>query len=480
MMVVMVDLEVLVRAEVSRFVTTTDVPGVAVAVAAGGLVVNAAHGVLNVDTQHPVDWKTLFPIQSITKVFTATLVMQLVDAGLIRLAAPVQEYLPEFHTQDLEASAKITIEHLLTHTGGFEGDLWEPTTSNSNALDRFVRDLVANADQYNRPGAVFSYCSAGFGVLGRLVEVVRGITYEEALRTFLLVPLGVERVAFSASQALAFATAIGHVRADPSSPLAPTHEWALMPPSNPAAGNQLAMNARGLLALGQMFLSEGVAPNGERLLSRASATQMLQPYIKHRSRPGTESWQGLGWRLPRPGLAQHGGGAPGVAALMTIAPDQDVAVVVLTNSDAGGALAGQLSNALLFELAGIEPESAPAVPASDRLVSDAAPYFGVYANRQTQFDVNSGSDGRLWLTEQPLNEAAAMHRIAGTEARAARNEIRPNGDGTFSVVAGTQVTRLVSFLDPAPDGAFRLFAGERVALRRNDPQTSPSWVGGNA
>lgn len=476
----MIDLEALVREELSRIVASTDVPGVEVAVTAGGYVVDAAHGVINTATQYPVGRETLFPIQSITKVFTATLIMQLVDAGRVRLNAPVQEYLPEFHTQDLEASSEITVQHLLTHTGGFEGDLWAPTTSKPDALDRFVRDLVGDAIQYNRPGVVFSYCSAGFGVLGRLVEVMRGSTYENALRTFLLGPLGVTRAAFSATQALAFATAIGHVRANPLSPLVPTRQWALMPPSNPAAGNQLAMNARGLLTLGQLFLSGGVTSSGERLLSRESATQMLRPNIKHRSRVGTESWQALGWRLPRPGIAEHGGGAPGVAALMTIAPDRDVAVVVLTNSDTGGGLASRLSDALVSELAGVEPAPVPAAPTLKVLVSDAAQYTGVYANRQTQFDVTTASDGRLWLTEQPRHEAAQMNRTAGSAARATRNEIRLNGDGTFSVVAGNQATRSVSFLDPSPDGAFRQLAGERVALRQDVPPVSPSESGESA
>ena len=115
----------------------------------------------------------------------------------------------------------------------------------TDALQRFVEDLVSHAPQHSAPGERFSYCNAGFGVLGRLVEVQRGMSYEQALRRFVAGPLGVDEVAFSADQALAFRTAIGHVRPEPGAAQRPLFNWAVMPPSNPAAGNQLAMSARG-------------------------------------------------------------------------------------------------------------------------------------------------------------------------------------------------------------------------------------------
>lgn len=465
-MVSMGNLEALVREGLVQLVKATDVPGAVVAVAAGGTVADAVHGVVSTVSRYPVRRDTLFPVQSITKLFTATLVMQLVDAGRIALNSPVQAYLPEFHTRDLRASEAITVEHLLTHTGGFEGDLWEHTTSTSDALDRFVRDVVADADQYSAPGSVFSYCSAGFGVLGRLVEVVRGLSYEEALRTFLLDPLGVGRIAFSASQALAYSTAIGHVRPTPSAPLIPTREWALLPPSNPAAGNQLALHARGLLTLGQLVLSGGVTPSGERLLSETSVQQMLLPRVRQHHVSVNPWSQGLGWRLPGTGVAQHAGGAPGVASLLTVVPDHDVAVVVLTNSGAGSSGAGQLSDRLVTELAGIDPAPDPTTPAPDQLVADPALYVGTYANRQMQSDVTSTDDGRLWLTERPIREGAAIYTAAGCEVPVSRNEIRPVGNDVFAVISGTGVTGSVSFLDAAADGSFRLLAGERVASRQ--------------
>ena len=201
--------------DLGRLAAEHEVPGAAVAVLIGDDVIEATCGVTNTRTGEPVTPDTLFMIQSITKVITATLVLQLVDDQLVGLDDLVCEHLPGFQTADPDAGARITVRHLLAHTGGFDGDLWAGTTSGDDALEHFVEDLVSHASQHSAPGERFSYCNAGFGVLGRLVEVKRRMTYEQALRQFVTEPLGVDEVAFSADQALAFRTAIGHVRPEP-------------------------------------------------------------------------------------------------------------------------------------------------------------------------------------------------------------------------------------------------------------------------
>ncbi|MGI8767714.1 MAG: serine hydrolase domain-containing protein, partial [Propionibacteriaceae bacterium] len=176
--------------ELRRLAAEHDVPGASVAVLMEDQVVEATTGVINTRTGEPVTPDTLFMIQSITKTLTATLIMQLVDEGVVAVDDLVIDHLPGFRTADSEASSKITVRHLLTHTGGFEGDLWTATTSGTEALQRFVDDLVSEAPQISAPGEQFSYCNAGYGTLGRLVEVRRAMTYEQALRRFVLRPLG--------------------------------------------------------------------------------------------------------------------------------------------------------------------------------------------------------------------------------------------------------------------------------------------------
>ncbi|MGI3784025.1 MAG: serine hydrolase domain-containing protein, partial [Janthinobacterium lividum] len=98
------DLQQHLETDLHRLATELDVPGVSVALASGSQIVEATFGVINTHTNVTVTPDALFQIQSITKIFTATLVMQLVDDGLVELDQPVRAYLPEFHTADLDVS----------------------------------------------------------------------------------------------------------------------------------------------------------------------------------------------------------------------------------------------------------------------------------------------------------------------------------------------------------------------------------------
>ena len=461
------DLVARVNTDLIRLGEQEGVPGASVFLSSGSSVVEATAGVVNTRTRVPVTPDAVFQIQSVTKIFTATLVMQLVDEGLLGLDDPVQAHLPEFSTADPAASERITVRHLLTPTGGFEGDLWQPTTSGDDALDRFVRDLVSQATQYSPPGTRFSYCNAGFGTLGRIVEVRRGTTYEHALRRHLAQPLGIHELAFSADQALAFRTAIGHIRSEPDAALRPTRHWALMPASNPAAGNQLAMSARSLGRLGQMFVSGGRSAGGVQVLSAASVAAMLQPQLRHRDNAPSPTEQGLGWWLPRPGVAEHGGGTPGTASLLTIVPDQQLTVVVLTNADEGARLARLLLDPLLFDLAQVPPTPALSVPDAQTRAVEPTAYAGRYANRQTCVDIDADIDGRLWQTTRPQNDELVMAHRAGFEATSERHELRPIGSDTFVRVSSTGLPAgTIAFFDLDDDGRYTIVADDRVASRR--------------
>jgi CubicO group peptidase (beta-lactamase class C family) len=435
--------------DLRRLAEEHGVPGVSVAVLHGHDVVEATFGVVNTRTGVPVTPDSLFMIQSITKVFTATLVMQLVDESLLALDDAVSSVLPQFHTADAQLSREITVRHLLTHTGGFEGDLWAATTSGSDALLRFVEDLVTQAAQPIGPGQRFSYSNAGYGVLGRIVEVLRGSTYEDALRRYLAEPLGIHELAFSADQALAFRTAIGHVRTGQDSDLRPMRNWAVMPPSNPAAGNQLAMSARGLLALARMHLADGRAPDQTLVLSPSAARLMRDRQVDHPATVGPASGHGLGWSLDRGELVEHGGGSTGVAAMLRTSPRHHLAAVALTNAESGAALIDELLEPWFDDLAGVAPKTALPTPARPEPTFDARPYLGRYANRQHQFDLaRDDADGRLWLSDKPQGDSLEMARLAGTTASTQRHELRPWSGDTFMIInAAGQPTGPVEFLD---------------------------------
>jgi CubicO group peptidase (beta-lactamase class C family) len=406
-------------------------------------------------------------IQSVTKIITATLVMQLVDETRIGLDDPVRNVLPGFRTADAEVSGQITVRHLLTHTGGFEGDLWSATTSGADALQRFVEDLISKAPQNIAPGEQFSYCSAGYGVLGRIVEVLRGGTFEDAVRRYLAEPLGIEELAFSADQALAFLTAIGHVRPDPASAQRPLRNWAVMPPSNPAAGNQLAMSARGLLAIARMHVVGGRAPDGTAVLSTASTRLMREPQIEHPGAIGTPSSHGLGWWLNRGGIVGHGGGAPGVASILRTAPEHGLAAVALTNGDTGGALIEDLLKLWFDDLAGATPATALPTPAAHQRLPDPGRYLGRYENRQHRYEFAHDDNGQLWLSDVPQRDSLEMAERAGILVSTKRHEVRPLSGDTFILLdAAAAGVGSVEFLGRDNDDRARfLFVGGRAAPR---------------
>lgn len=452
------------RDRLTDLVHRYDVPGASVSVLADGQVVDATAGVVNTRTGVEVRPDSPFMIQSITKVWTATLLLQLVEEGLVGLDDPVVRHLPGFRTADPERSATITIRHLLTHTGGFEGDIWAATTAGDDALERFVGDHVSRAAQHADPGELYSYCSAGMAVLGRLVEVYRGTTYAGALRRHLADPLGLDGVAFDAGEALGFRTAIGHVRPRPGEPLRPLRTWAVMPSSNPAAGNQLAMPARGLIELARMHLADGLAPGGDRLLAAESARLIREPQIEIPATAG-RTRQGLGWRLgPQRRVVEHGGGALGCGAMLRLVPDHGVAIAVLANGGDTSGLIGELCDEMLRELAGIEP-SAPLEAPDPVAVTNPDRYVGRYELRNVVAEVSADESGCLWLTETERNDAARMVALAGVEAGPETTELRRTHDGTFVRVEEGRAAGVVEFVDTGDDGRARYLHTGRAAPR---------------
>ena len=183
--------------------------GASLALAVGDETALAATGVLNTRTGTPVTVDSVFQIGSITKVWTATLVMQLVDEGLVDLDAPLRTYLPDFRILDEDITAGVTARHLLNHTSGIGGDFFPDTGRGDDCVARYVAEM-ADQPASHPLGATMSYCNAGFVVLGRLVEVVRGQSWDTVLRERLFAPLGLTGAGTLPEEALLWGAAVGH------------------------------------------------------------------------------------------------------------------------------------------------------------------------------------------------------------------------------------------------------------------------------
>src|SRR6478672_8295116 len=384
----------------ARLVAEHQVPGATVAVLAGDRIATATGGVTSLGTGVAVDADTVFQIGSITKIWTTTLVMQLVDDGLLDLDAPLLDYLPELVIGDMEAAKALTPRHLLTHTAGFEGDIFTDTGRGEDAIEKYVATLT-DLPQLFAPGETFSYNNTAFVLLGRLVEVLRDKPYDELLVERIAGPLGLERVSPSPYEAIRHRAATGHVAGEDGE-LAPATSWALAR-SNAPAGSMLAMTPTDLLGFVRMHLDRGVAPDGTRVLSAESVQAMQTREIDLPRLAGMGDAWGLGWELfdtTQGTVVAHDGGTIGQAAFLRVVPDAGVAIAMLTNGGDFFGLFNDVVATLLTVLTGIELPVRPTPPADPQPV-DVSRYLGRYADTIYDISVTQDAEGPVWLDRQP-------------------------------------------------------------------------------
>jgi CubicO group peptidase (beta-lactamase class C family) len=131
------------------------VPGAALGVLHDGEIAAVAAGVVNLRTGVEATSDTVFQIGSQGKMWTATVLMQLVDEGLVDIDAPVRTYLPEFAVADAEVSSSVTLRHLLSHTSGIDGDHFADFGRGDDCLQRYVESCAARG-QTHPHGATMS------------------------------------------------------------------------------------------------------------------------------------------------------------------------------------------------------------------------------------------------------------------------------------------------------------------------------------
>lgn len=378
-----------------------DVPGASVAVLADGEVIDGAAGILHKGTGVEATPDSIFQIGSVTKLWTSTLVMQLVDEGLVDLDLPVRTYLPEFRIADEAAAAVVTTRMLLSHTAGFEGDIFTDTGVGDDCVEKYLATLH-DVPQLFPAGEQFSYNNAGFCVLGRLVEVLRGKTYDGCLREHLFAPLGLTHAAASPYEAIMFRAAMGHVELAPGTGYQPAPVWALAR-SNAPAGAMLAMRARDLVRFAEMHLKDGRTTDGTQVLAPGTAARMHErvvdlPYLGVMG----DSW-GLGFEIfdtPTGSIIGHDGSTIGQNAFLRMVPGAGVAVALLTNGGDGMSLYHDVVGQVFASLTDTELPALPVPPAEPQRI-DAGRYVGTYSSQVADLVVSQDDDGRIWLLQTP-------------------------------------------------------------------------------
>ena len=357
--------------------------------------VEAAFGTLNAEADVPVTTRSLFQIGSISKVWTATVVMQLVDEGLLDLDVPVAEYLPELRLSDPDVTKQVTMRHLLTHTSGIDGDVFTDTGRGDDCLEKYV-GLLAEVKQNHPLGATWSYCNSGFSLAGRVIEKLTGKTWDAAMRDKLFTPLGLAHTATLPEEVLKFRAAMGHVDGEDGPTPAPV--WGLPRAVGPAG--LICSTPADVLGFARLHLTGGLAADGSRVLSQASAAAMpeFQAEVPDKNVLG-DSW-GIGWiRFGWDGqrLIGHDGNTIGQAAFLRILPAAGLAVTLLTNGGNTRDLYQDLYREIFAELASVDmprPVEPPATPVDVPI----DPYVGIYERAGVRIEVLAGEDGPVLRT----------------------------------------------------------------------------------
>lgn len=379
------------------------IPGVAVGVWMDGQAIYACYGVTSIDNPLPVTPDTLFTVGSVTKTFTATTVMCLVADGRIELNAPVRRYVPELKLADEKAADRLTVLHLLNHTAGLAWGVLLDTGEGDDALAKYVANMTA-LELIAAPGTRCSYSQAGYNLVGRIVEKVTGLTFEKAVASLVLEPLGLTHSFFARDDIMTRRFSVGHERSADGT-LSVARLWKGWRGDGPGGG--LASSAADLLRWARFHLDDGRMESGERILSVDLLQRMQEPTAQLRA-SNLGDTIGIGWFLRNVDgvrTSGHGGSASGQFADLLIVPERAFAVVALSNAHPDGIPANKaVVRWALQTYLGLTDRDPEPRPFSE---AQASEFVGLYENDVMTLTIDTTAVGlRLEVLVKPEIRAA--------------------------------------------------------------------------
>lgn len=354
--------------------------------APGAVAVLKKHGEDGEEASAGADPRQLFEIGSITKTMTALLVLQHVERGQIGLDDPIRAHLPDLRIAVPGATERVTIRHLLSHTSGIDcGDDFTDTGEGDDCLERYVDEVIPEIGLLHEPGVRWSYSNGGYIILGRLVEVLDGRPFDDALIERVFRPLNLTATTTarlgpdrSVAEGHRFDRRVG----------SPVHESGRMPRSAGPAGNVVA-TAADLATYCEALFSER-----SEILDAQLVEEMLRPQIPIRG-----GGQGLAWVLPSPSVALHGGATRGSTAFVAASPGLG-SFSLVANGPGAGAIAGEVRAHLFGTPTRRDPTPGPGAHVEPEAC------VGSYVRRNAQIDISFQGDGIV--ASSSLSGAAAQ------------------------------------------------------------------------
>ncbi|MEO0556647.1 MAG: serine hydrolase [Bacteroidota bacterium] len=423
------------------------VPGFAVAIVQNGEVVfEKGYGVTEVGTSEPVDEHTLFAIASNTKAFTTAALATLVDDDRLSWDDRVRDHLPYFEVYNPYVSSEMRVRDLVSHRSGlgtYSGDLlWYGTEFSAEEVVKRTR-FVPQAGPFR---ASYGYSNLMFVAAGEVIRSVTGRPWDELVQERFIVPLDMNRTVTSTNELAGVANVASPHKPTPGKIL--PIEWF----------NWDAMGSAGAIISSVHDMTrwirlqlEGGTLDGETFFSTDAQHEMWSPQtlipISRAARARTPSTHvrayGLGWFLNDyhgRWIVGHGGGYDGMFSRLMLVPEENLGVVILTNSMTG--LQTALTNRILNEALGVPISN----DTSELAARDAQGRAAFYAR------IDSTTTPRFATAPPRVPLSAYTGRYSGDLL----SDATVDADGEALVLRFDAADHLVADLTPLHHDVFRL------------------------
>ena len=292
----------------------------------GEIIYKNAFGLADMEWDIPNTTDTKYRIASVTKPFTAILILQLVAEGKLDLHKPINTYLPDYPNNN---GAQVTIHHLLTHSSGMVRDYESDEKLNKYPDKHFPKEKVSEFSHLPLefiPGTRFTYSNSGYMVLGYIIESVTGETYETVLQEKILSPLDMKNTGMEKHRPITKHRAKGYFKG-----FGEYFNSNYIDLSSIIAVGNMYSTVEDLFILDQALYNESLLPNEYLKLI----------FTEHIADPGYGGYYGYGWEIKEKPIGNtsktiqtigHSGSIDGFCALFTRIPTNRASIILLNNT----------------------------------------------------------------------------------------------------------------------------------------------------
>jgi len=445
----------------------------------GKVIYQKGFGLANMEWNIPNTPQTRFRLGSITKQFTAALILQLVEQGKIKLDGKITDYLADYRK---DTGEKVTVHQLLSHTSGIPSYTGLPgfrndVSRNPYTVDDFVKKY-ASKDVEFEPGSKFSYNNSGYFLLGAIIEKVTGQTYEQVLKEKILNPLGMKDTGYDHHGTILEKRASGYEKNGEGYVNAPYLDMSL-----PYAAGSLYSTVEDLYLWDQALYTD-------RVLSAATKELMYKPNLSDYAYGWVVTKAKLGAGTESVPKITHGGGINGFNTVIARFPAQKHLIVLLDNTSQGANL-GRLERELTSILYN-QPHTLPKMPLAEVLhktitekgiEAGLAQYRDLKARQAKVFEFGEPELNQLGyqlLQAKKLKEAVEVFKL--------NVEAYPQGFNTYDslgeayMISGITELAIQNYkksleLNPENTGAMEMLKRLENKAVAIDPKTYDAYAG---